>query len=65
MEVFDISEGDDEMMVIDELMAWYLVEDVERIRMINDQRYKRDWYEPVEVCFDSATDCHVLPSEFL
>ena len=29
VEVFDISEGDDEMMVIDELMEWYLGEDVD------------------------------------
>ena len=64
VEVFDISEGDDEMTVIDELMEWYLGEDVERIRMINDQRYGRDWYEPVEVCLDSGADCHVLPLSF-
>ena len=64
VEVFDISEGDDEMMVIDELMEWYLGEDVERIRMINDQRCERDWYEPVEVCLDSGADCHVLPLSF-
>ena len=64
VEVFDISEGDDEIMVIDELMEWYLGEDVERIRMINDQRYERDWYEPVEVCLDSGADCHVLPLSF-
>ena len=64
VEVFDISEGDDEMMVIDELMEWYLGEDVERVRMINDQRYDRDWYEPVEVCLDSGADCHVLPLSF-
>ena len=64
VEVFDISEGDDEMMVIDELMEWYLGEDVEHIRMINDQRYERDWYEPVEVCLDSGADCHVLPLSF-
>ena len=64
VEVFDISEGDDEMMVIDELMEWYLGEDVERIRMINDRRYERDWYEPVEVCLDSGADCHVLPLSF-
>ena len=65
VEVFDISEGDAEMMVIDELMEWYLgEEDVERISMINDQRYERDWYEPVEVCLDSGADCHVLPLSF-
>ena len=64
VEVFDISEGDDEMMVIDELMEMYLGEDVERIRVINDQRYERDWCEPVEVCLDSGADCHVLPLSF-
>ena len=32
--------------------------------MINDQRYERDWYEPVEVCLDSGADCHVLPLSF-
>ena len=64
VEVFDISEGDDEMTVIDELMEWYLGEDVERVRMINDQRYERDWCEPVEVCLDSGADCHVLPLSF-
>ena len=61
LEVFDISEGDDEMVVIDDLMEWYLGEDVERVRMINDRQYERDWYEPVEVCLDSGADCHVLP----
>ena len=60
VEVFDLSEGDDEMMVIDELMEWYLGEDVERVRMVNDQGYERDWYEPVD-CLDSGADCHVLP----
>ena len=40
VEVFDISEGDDEMTVIDELREWYLGEDVERVRMINDQSYE-------------------------
>ena len=64
VEVFDISEGDDEMTVIDELMEWYLGEDVDRVRMVNDQRYERDWYEPVEVCLDSGADCHVLPLSF-
>ena len=64
VEVFDISEGDDEMTLIDELMEWYLGEDVDRVRMINDQRYERDWYEPVEVCLDSGADCHVLPLSF-
>ena len=64
VEVFDISEGDDEMTVIDELMEWYLGEDVDRVRMINGQRYERDWYEPVEVCLDSGADCHVLPLSF-
>ena len=39
-------------------------EDVERIRMINDQHYERDWYEPVEVCLDSGADCHILPLSF-
>ena len=64
LEVFDISEGDDEMVVIDDLMEWYLGEDVERVRMINDRQYERDWYEPVEVCLDSGADCHVLPLSF-
>ena len=64
VEVFDISDGDDEMMVIDELMEWYLGEDVDRVRMVNNQRYERDWYEPVEVCLDSGADCHVLPLSF-
>ena len=64
LEVFDISEGDDEMTVIDDLMEWYLGEDVDRIRMVNDQQYERDWYEPVEVCLDSGADCHVLPLSF-
>ena len=64
VEMFDISEGDDEMTVIDELMEWYLGEDVDRVRMINDQRYEGDWYEPVEVCLDSGADCHVLPLSF-
>ena len=64
VEVFDISEGDDEMMVIDGLMEWYLGEDVERVRMVNNQEYERDWYEPVEVCLDSGADCHVLPLSF-
>ena len=64
VEVFDISDGDDEMMVIDELMEWYLGEDVERVRTLNDQQYERDWYEPVEVCLDSGADCHVLPLSF-
>ena len=64
VEVFDISEGDDEMMVIDELMEWYLGEDVERVRMVKDQGYERDWCEPVEVCLDSGADCHVLPLSF-
>ena len=64
VEVFDISEGDDEMTVIDELMEWYLGEDVDRVRMVNDQRYERDWCEPVEVCLDSGADCHVLPLSF-
>ena len=64
VEVFDISDGDDEMMVIDELMEWYLGEDVDRVRMVNDQRYERDWCEPVEVCLDSGADCHVLPLSF-
>ena len=64
VEVFDISEGDDEMTVIDELMEWYLGEDVDRVRMISDQRYERDWCEPVEVCLDSGADCHVLPLSF-
>ena len=54
VEVLDISEGDDETMVIDELMEWYLGGDVERVRMVNDQRYERDWCEPVEVCLDSV-----------
>ena len=64
VEVFDISEGDDEMMVIDELMEWCLGEDVERVRMVSDQQYERDWYEPVKVCLDSGADCHVLPLSF-
>ena len=64
VEVFDISEGDEENMVIDELVEWYLGEDVERIRMINDQQYERVWYEPVEACLDSGADCHVLPLGF-
>ena len=64
LEVFDISEGDDEMTVIDELMEWYLGEDVDRVRMVNDRQYERDWYEPVEVCLDSGADCHVLPLSF-
>ena len=64
VEVFDISDGDDEMMVIDELMEWYLGEDVDRVRMVNNQRCERDWYEPVEVCLDSGADCHVLPLSF-
>ena len=49
------------MTVIDELMEWYLGEGVDRVRMVNDQRYERDWYEPIEVCLDSGADCHVLP----
>ena len=64
VEVFDISDGDDEMMVIDELMEWYLGEDVERVRMVNNQQCERDWYEPVEVRLDSGADCHVLPLSF-
>ena len=64
LEVFDISEGDDEMIVIDDLMEWYLGEDVDRVRMVNDRQYERDWYEPVEVCLDSGADCHVLPLSF-
>ena len=64
VEVFDISDGDDEMMVIDELMEWYLGEDVDRVRMVNGQRYEGDWCEPVEVCLDSGADCHVLPLSF-
>ena len=64
VEVFDISDGDDEMLVIDELMEWYLGEDVERVRMANDQQYERDWCEPVEVCLDSGADCRVLPLSF-
>ena len=64
VEVFDISEGDDDMMVIDELMEGYLGEDVERVRMVNNQEYERDWCEPVEVCLDSGADCHVLPLSF-
>ena len=36
VEVFDISEGDDEMTVIDELMEWCSGEDVEQERRIND-----------------------------
>ena len=52
------------MMVIDELMEWYLDEDVERVRMVNDQQYERDWYKPVKVCIDSGADCHVLPLSF-
>ena len=63
VEVFDISEGDDEMTVIDELMEWYLGENVDRVRMINDQRHERDC-KPVEVCLDSGADCHVLPLSF-
>ena len=62
--MFDISEGDDEMIVIDDLMEWYLGEDVDRIRMVNDRQYERDWYEPVEVCLDSGADCHALPLSF-
>ena len=62
--MFDISEGDDEMTVIDELMEWYLGEDVDRVRMVNDPRYEREWYEPVEVCLDSGADCRVLPLSF-
>ena len=64
LEVYDISEGDDEMTVIDDLMEWYLGEDVDRVRMVNDRQYERDWYEPVEVCLDSGADCHVLPLSF-
>ena len=44
------------MMVIDEMMEWYLGEDVERVRVVNDHQYDRDWYEPVEVCLDSGAD---------
>ena len=62
--MYDISEGDDEMTVIDDLMEWYLGEDVDRVRMVNDRQYERDWYEPVEVCLDSGADCHVLPLSF-
>ena len=64
VEVFDISEGEDDTTVIDELMEWYLGEDVERVRMVNDGYHERDWYEPVEVCLDSGADCHVLPLSF-
>ena len=64
VEVFDLSEGDDDMTVIDELMEWYLGEEVERVRMINDGHHERDWCEPVEVCLDSVADCHVLPLSF-
>ena len=60
--MFDISDGDDEMMVIDELIEWYLGEDVDRVRMVNDQYQERDWYEPVEVCLDSGADC--LPQSY-
>ena len=64
VEVFDISEGDDEMTVIDELMESYLGEDVDRVRMINDRSHERDWCAPVEVCLDSGADCHILPLSF-
>ena len=39
--MFDSSEGGDEKTVIDELMEWYLGKDVDRVRMVNDQRYER------------------------
>ena len=45
-------------------MEWYLGEEVERVRMVNDGHHERDWYEPVEVCLDSGADCHVLPLSF-
>ena len=43
VEVFVISDGYDNMMIIDELMEWYLGEEVERVRMVNDRQYGRDW----------------------
>ena len=43
VEAFVISDGDDNMMIIDELMEWCLGEEVERVRMVNDRQYGRDW----------------------
>ena len=59
VEVFDISDGDDEMMVIDELMEWYLGEDVDRVRMVNGQRYERDWCEPVDAIRTTETRANI------
>ena len=53
VEVYDISQGDEEMVVIDELMQWYMDEEVERVRVINYQDHQLEWNELIEVCLDT------------
>ena len=53
VEVYDISQRDEEMVVIDELMEWYMDEEVERVRVIHYQEHQREWNELIEVCLDT------------